>query len=279
MRHFISLGAGVQSSTLALMAAAGEITPMPECAIFSDTQSEPQEVYEWLDWLEKQLPFPVYRVTAGSLRAEILAATKGTKRMDARPPFYVRNAGSKQEGQLRRQCTQDYKIIPIQKKQRELLGLKPRARWPKEASLVQWIGISLDEVQRCKASPRPAVVHRWPLIEQGRDRQWCQRWLMARYGKLAPKSACTFCPYHDDAMWRDMKLNDPASFADAVNVDEAIRQGVIRGGKQISRAEWFLHRSCIPLVQIDFRNAEDAGQSRLFDEKGFAVECEGMCGV
>lgn len=37
MRHVISLGAGVQSSTMALMATAGEIEPMPECAIFADT--------------------------------------------------------------------------------------------------------------------------------------------------------------------------------------------------------------------------------------------------
>jgi len=31
--NIISLGAGVQSSTMALMAAHGEITPMPDCAI------------------------------------------------------------------------------------------------------------------------------------------------------------------------------------------------------------------------------------------------------
>ena len=40
--HIITLGAGVQSSTMALMAAHGEITPMPKCAIFADTQDEPQ---------------------------------------------------------------------------------------------------------------------------------------------------------------------------------------------------------------------------------------------
>ena len=56
--HIISLGAGVQSSTMALMAAAGEITPMPTCAIFADTQDEPASVYKWLDWLEPKLPFP-----------------------------------------------------------------------------------------------------------------------------------------------------------------------------------------------------------------------------
>lgn len=36
--NIISLGAGVQSSTMALMEKHGEITPMPDCAIFADTQ-------------------------------------------------------------------------------------------------------------------------------------------------------------------------------------------------------------------------------------------------
>ena len=71
MLTVISLGAGVQSSVMALMAAHGEITPMPDCAIFADTQAEPTRVYEWLSWLETQLPFPVHKVTKGSLRESI----------------------------------------------------------------------------------------------------------------------------------------------------------------------------------------------------------------
>ena len=50
----LSLGAGVQSSTLALMAEHGEIEK-PDCAIFADTQSEPEEVMEWLGYLETKL--------------------------------------------------------------------------------------------------------------------------------------------------------------------------------------------------------------------------------
>jgi hypothetical protein len=41
----LSLGAGVQSTTLALMAAQGEIQPLPDCAIFADTGWEPATVY------------------------------------------------------------------------------------------------------------------------------------------------------------------------------------------------------------------------------------------
>ena len=66
--HIISLGAGVQSSTMALMAVHGEITPMPDYAIFADTQDEPASVYKWLDWLESKLTFPLVRVTRGKDR-------------------------------------------------------------------------------------------------------------------------------------------------------------------------------------------------------------------
>ena len=71
MLHVISLGAGVQSTTMALMAAHGDITPMPDCAIFADTGAEPLAIYQHLDWLETKLPFPVHRVSAGNLRDEI----------------------------------------------------------------------------------------------------------------------------------------------------------------------------------------------------------------
>ena len=50
----ISLGAGVQSSTMALMAASGEL-PRPDCAIFADTGYEPKSVMRYLEFLKKVL--------------------------------------------------------------------------------------------------------------------------------------------------------------------------------------------------------------------------------
>lgn len=71
MLRVLSLGAGVQSTTMALMAAHGEIGPMPDCAIFSDTGWEPKAVYDHLEWLEQQLPFPVHRVERGNISAAL----------------------------------------------------------------------------------------------------------------------------------------------------------------------------------------------------------------
>lgn len=264
----ISLGAGVQSSALALMAAHGLIKPMPDCAIFADTRSEPDAVYEWLAWLEASLPFPVYRVSAGSLRGQILDGMAGIGRIDGRPPFFVAPGGM-----LNRQCTSDFEIDPIQRKVGELIGHKPGSRWPLSAVVEQWIGISTDEVQRAKPSRLSAIRHRFPLVEAGFSRSDCLAWFDSLLIPRPPRSACTFCPYHDDAYWRDLKRNDFESFAGAVLIDEAIRPGIGGGG------EWFVHRSRTPLASVDFRTAEEAGQLAMFDEEGFAVECEGMCGV
>ena len=277
MKHVISLGAGVQSSTMALMAAAGEITPMPDCAIFADTQAEPKKVYDWLDWLEKQLPFPVYRVTGGNLRDDIYAALRGDARRKShlpQPPFY--SGGDGQEGMLFRKCTRHYKIDQIRKKQRDLLGLQPRQRAGREIRITAWIGFSIDESHRVKPSEDKWVKNRWPLLELGISRQQCSDWVWDRFGKRPPKSACTFCPYHDNLMWRDMRDNDSCSWLDAVAMDRAIRGGIPLAGAHFPL---FLHRDTVPLDEVDLRTAEDAGQQAMFDEKGFAVECEGMCGV
>ncbi|CUX70115.1 conserved hypothetical protein [Agrobacterium sp. NCPPB 925] len=66
----LSLGAGAQSTTMALMAAHGEIGPMPDCAIFADTGGSRKPSYEHLEWLTSPnvLPFPVHIVSAGNIR-------------------------------------------------------------------------------------------------------------------------------------------------------------------------------------------------------------------
>jgi hypothetical protein len=268
MMHIISLGAGVQSTTMALMAARGIIKPMPDCAIFADTGAEPAAVYMHLGWLVGQLPFPIHAVGAGNLAEEIFGAMSGHNRMDARPPFFTLRGGM-----LRRQCTQDFKILPIERKVRELIGLRRGQRWPKAPTVEQWIGISLDEAIRMKPSRRSGVAHRWPLIELRMSRADCIEWCERQGFPRPPKSACTFCPYHDNAQWRDMKATDPEAFAQAMAIDEAIRPGMPSPRRPKGEA-WFVHSDRIPLADVDLSTPEERGQLNLF-----LNECEGMCGV
>lgn len=265
--HVISLGAGVQSSTMALMFAAGELSPMPDCAIFADTGAEPKHVYTWLDWLETKLPFPVYRVMwKQGLTENIKASIAGDRFAGA--PFFT-ESNNAHGGQLRRQCTREFKIQPITKKLRELVGLKYRQRAPRENLIVQYIGISFDEISRMRESRLHWIKHRWPLVDLRMQRHDCLNWMAANGFPKPERSACSYCPYHSDFEWRNLQKYSPDDFAEAVAIDKMIRAGV-RGTRQ----QLYLHRSHKPLDEIDFRTAEDAGQVDMFNN-----ECEGMCGV
>ena len=112
MKHYLSLGAGVQSSAMALMAKHEEITPMPDAAIFSDTGCEPAEVYDYLEYLEDELPFPIHKV---SFKDGLLEDVRRGMANDTyvTVPFFTENLTTGKTGQLRRQCTNDYKIQPI----------------------------------------------------------------------------------------------------------------------------------------------------------------------
>ena len=265
MLNIISLGAGVQSSTMALMAAEGELTPMPDCAIFADTGAEPKHVYDFLDYVESLVPFPVYRVMEGKgLERRTISALEAGEFSPV--PFRTESAGSG-GGMLRRQCTGEFKIKPIERKVRELVGLKKGQRGPKEVAVQQWIGISMDESVRMKPSRVKWIEHIWPLIEKDMYRYDCINWMREHGYREPSKSACYFCPYHDNATWQNMKDHDPDSWERAVKMDELIRNGV-RGTTE----KLYLHRSMQPLTECDFDPARD--QFDMFDH-----ECEGMCGV
>lgn len=292
----LSLGAGVQSTTMALLAAHGEIGPTPDCAIFADTGWEPRAVYEHLEWLMSGnvLPFPVHIVSAGNIREQLLAAGEGNRW--ASIPAFARNVtpagaavpvldegedgelievGQRRTttetisiGMIRRQCTTDYKIVPIRRKVRELAGLT-RRRSPGFPVVEQWIGISTDEIIRAKPSFEDWQVKRFPLIEKRMSRQDCFAWLRRHGYPIPPKSSCIGCPFHDNGRWRHMRDHDADAWADAVEIDRVLRTG-LRG----IRGEVFLHRSCVPLDQADLSTSADRGQLDLF-----GYECEGMCGL
>lgn len=279
MIHLLSLGAGVQSSTLALMAARGEVRdrPLLDGAIFADTQDEPQSVYDWLDWLEGEIErsehaYPVYRVTAGRLSDEALTmrVTKdGRKFSRTDVPFFTRNVDGSQGKITSRACTYDYKIRPILKKARELAGIK---RGQKTVGVTSWIGISLDEVQRMKPSREKWAENVWPLIDMRMRRHDCLLWMQRNGYPKPPRSSCVFCPYHSNAEWRRMRDEEPQAFEEAAQFEADLQR--IKANTDNMSSVPFLHKSLRPLREVDLSTLEDHGQMGLWGN-----ECEGMCGV
>ena len=267
----LSLGAGVQSSCLALMADREEFgLERPDIAIFADTGWEPPAVYEHLEWLKSQLSYEVVTVSSGNIRDNILEGQMpdGSKFLGI-PAFLTNEDGSK--GMLNRQCTTHYKTNPIQAYLRERLGLQRGRRAPVGVQVEMWLGISIDEALRQKADREEWVTKRYPLIERGFSRAQLYNWFQENYpGRPLPTSSCIGCPYHKDSVWKHLKESDPESFRDAVFVDEALRKvPAIRG---TVKGQAFLHRSRVPLAEVDFTEAQNYEDLML-------EECEGVCGI
>ena len=270
----LSLGAGVQSSALALMIHKGEI-PMVDCAIFADTQAEPPKVYEWLEFIKKTVSYPVHIVTWRNLEQDVLDASQG-KYQAFTIPFYTKNKETEQKGMLMRQCTGDYKIKPIIQKIRKLLGYKKGERVDlKKVKVEMLLGISTDEMRRMRMNQLRYIDNQYPLINDfGMSRQDCVMWIKDNGYPMPAKSACYFCPFHSQSGWKEIKENDPKLFEKAVQMDKQIRDQEKYKTNNKHNDELYLHRSCEPLDKA----LEDDGQLDMFE--GFDSICdEGMCGV
>ena len=276
--NFLSLGAGVQSSTIALMAKHGEITPMPDAAIFADTQAEPASVYKWLDWLEPQLPFPVIRVTRGDMTQESLLIKQrkdgtGCWSKSLIPAFIQNQNGTR--GIMGRQCTYSYKVEQLERAAR-LHGKVKRGQ--KNVTVTQWIGISWDEIQRIKPSRVAWSQHRWPLVELRMGRRDCLKWMESHGYPKPPRSACVYCPFQSDNEWRRLRDHEPEEFQRAIRFEKDLQ--AVKAKTERKRGVPFLHPSCVPLDQVDLSTDIERGQLSLWlDEQSFGNECEGMCGV
>lgn len=252
------------------MAERGEIEPF-DCAIFADTGWESAGTYAHLEWLKQASRTPI--ITA-SAEMSIFDHSMMSQYRRTHPdesisicglslPVFVSENGNK-GGMSHRQCTRNFKLDPIRRETRRLLGIKPRQRAP-QGAVEQCIGISLDEARRMKISRDRVTTLSYPLVDMRMTRLDCENWLARNYGGLVvPKSSCIGCPFHSNNEWRQVK-SDPVAWAQAVLLDDRIRS--VSG----FRGELYLHRSCKPLEEVDLRTAEDKGQMSLFtwlkDEK------------
>lgn len=283
--NILSLGAGVQSTTLYLMYCKGGVLDHAiDAAIFADTGDEPKAVYRHLAWLQSLNGPPILVRSKGRLSDDLMRGENSTGQRFASIPAYT-SCSDTDAGKIRRQCSKEYKIDVIDRTiRREILGLKPRQRVPKSANVVQIIGISLDEagrarrIEKNRREKRSPFAVRFPLIEQFMTRANCLEWLM-RYGNVpheTPRSACVFCPYHSDLEWDRIRREDPEGWDLAVRLDRRLREPGAIVNRKLNQP-MFLHRSCQPLELVQLDVSEDPRKRQL--AMNFASECMGVCGV
>ena len=275
----LSLGAGVQSSTILLMSEKGEL-PRLDLAIFADTGWEPETVYRHLDRLSELTDIPIVRVNAGrNLREQVMSGYNSSGNDFFDIPAYTAHGGL-----TVRQCTTQYKINPIKREIRRRLPDYPPPKRPPAGSVEQWIGISLDEVQRMKPSREQYIVNRWPLIDLRMTRGDCLLWWERHYpGITPPKSACLGCPFHSTRVWVDLYRKGGREWDETVEVDERLREDDYPGRRRLDGDKLaYLHNSCRPLREVVpelARRQDENPQLPGLAQDGFGNECEGHCGV
>ncbi|MEV6723487.1 hypothetical protein AB0M94_21430 [Streptomyces xanthochromogenes] len=243
--------------------------PKVDYAIFADTGWEPQAVYRHLDRLERDIAapagIPILRVSSGNIRQDALDPHHRFASM----PLYILNQDGK-PGMTRRQCTGEYKIKPLKKQVRELLGYPYPARIPRDVFVEQWVGISTDEFHRAKDSDVKYMRNRHPLIDMGWSRADCIKYLTSLGLADTPKSSCLGCPFHGNAQWRSIRDSSPQEWEDVVAFDAAIRKGNARANASGNRllGEAFLHRSRVPLDQAPIDHVTAAEWAAMQQELG-----------
>lgn len=279
--HILNLGAGVQSTTLYLMSMEGAVQKF-DYAIFADTQEEPGPVYEHLQWMQSLNGPPILVRTKAKLGDDLMHGRNSAGGSFTSIPAYTSLHDGSPRGRTRRQCSNEYKVVVIERAiRRDVLGLKPRQRIPKGVTVHQYFGISLDEKSRAtRLWERYHIDHamigvpHFPLIDKQFSRANCLDWLAGRVPHQVPRSACTFCPFHNDAEWQHLKDGGGADWDRIVQIDRALRTPGVIVNRTLEE-KLYLHTACKPIDEIDFKPRVNRKEMQL----GFGVECEGVCGV
>lgn len=219
--HVLSLGVGVQSTTLYVLACLRKLKI--DVAIVADTQEESgaarralgkkdfdpsRSFYAHLEWLQdfgmRHNGPPILNRTAGSLGEDLKSGRNSTGQRFASIPAFTTNGAT--VGRTRRQCSKEYKVEVVEKTiRREVLRLDPGRPVPRGVCVHQYIGFSLEETGRMRRlvlkKKRRGWTLRFPLIEMFWTRADCVRFLKNFVPHEVPKSACVFCPYRGDAEW------------------------------------------------------------------------------
>jgi len=256
-----SYGGGTQSAAIAVLVLRGEL-PQPERIVMADTSREASATWAYLE----EVVGPALAKTG--LEVEVAPhglATKDLYDGRGRPlmPLYTRGAAGEAAavGQMRNYCSGEWKREVVRRYVRSL-GYGPEGRSAR-GPVVNWLGISLDEVGRLSGDRVQWMTTRWPLVfDRPTSRAGCVR-LVEEFGwPRPPKSSCWCCPYRGDAQWRELRDEWPEDWARAVELEAELRE---------RDAGLFLHRSGVPLAEAVLGDGET-------DEAGLPCQ-SGFCFV
>lgn len=265
----LSFGGGTQSTHLLEEHFKGNIHY--DYIVFSDTGAEPEFIHQQVAWWKERQK--EYGNTTPFITTHHNSMVNGLEEMLFRyiltdyqrfqMPLYFNKIDPEtgeevQAGMTPRQCTVDFKIIPVKQAVRHEImrkyGLKPGQRFPEHAAIIQDIGFSSDEINRVSTWRSPQykyVFMAYPLIEKGLTTQDSIDFLKDN-GFPDKRSRCYFCPFNCDKSgmdWNEIISEVPLSFLKACWFDENLRFVVKTGKKNLRNIPYF-HYSRRPLKEV-----------------------------
>ena len=269
----------MQSSALHLMSCENALAkirgeppvwpqvPIYDISIFCDLGFEPP-------WVKKQVEFLANAGHSCGVPLVILDSPLytdfmenfGERRTISIPWWTIKEDGHKSK--MPRNCTIDYKVELISKYVRwELLHYKKgqRLRDEDRKAHEMHMGFSAEESRRCKESPNPMFVNKFPLVEMGLTRADNFAYIKDVWGLETKASACSFCPFHKNYFFKFLRENEPEQYAQVVGVDELLRD---KNPKPPMDSDLFISRSRKRLMDL---TDEDCNDAECFEYCGMQI--------
>lgn len=197
MKYILNYGGGVNSTALYFVLRQKGF-PLDEI-IFADTGSELPETYQTVEQFRKLVEKDgVLFTTVRSGLASSLYEYCWKKRMVP--------------SRMKRDCTSKFKVSPIRKYMREKYG--------KQETFTQYIGISLEEGHRMRASDVRYASNSYPLVDERIDRNGCEAILKQNGFEKVEKSGCFFCPFTRAKNWELLLYKHKDLFQKAIDLEE-----------------------------------------------------------
>lgn len=238
----LSFGGGVQSAAICVLIAQGRL-PKPDLIVMSDTGREATATWDYLHAAITPLLATVgleVEVASHNLATVDLYSGNG----DVLMPMYTDQSGAR--GKLPTYCSNEWK--------KRVVMRYLRSKGVRECD--NWLGFSLDEIERCKPSGVRWLHQVYPLIDGlmepyvpwghgaglSMSRADCVRLVEDAGLPTPPKSSCLMCPHRRNGQWRDLRDNYPDDFTAAVLLERELRE---------KDPHVYLHESLTLLDQAD----------------------------
>jgi PP-loop superfamily ATP-utilizing enzyme len=215
MTTVISYGGGVQSTALVILAMRQQ-WPVDEIVhvdlLAAESPSTREYVKYFHNWLRDEYGREITFIER-DLYGDMLANPAFTP---------VPWLGKRERFMLRRQCTREYKVAPVQRylTQKYLHG-----------RIQLMLGISADEWHRMRQSSHSRIDHVYPLIDLMITRTQCLEIIQGAGLDIPSKSSCWFCPFRSQRSQRELVKQYPHLAGMARELEQRINSTRVERGK------------------------------------------------